>query len=451
MTNMTEKREKRDQLARDVLTLSRNTLLVNLRFLDAALSQFKWVSIENGTLLTDGAHIICVLTYRRFILTSKMIVERKEVLYCENHKDNSRENKAMGKNRKVERELHKLLERTLISPDVFFQWCEGNKEAMIKCLQPLENYFRNHAPSKLYKLRRVSERSLSALEKDELYLTRADQFNDPFDCLLSFDVERLKKRICEQTSNERMEKYLTATGLTFPIGNLFHDKESLLTFLDGHRNEFVMSTEKFLPAVAEKLQSNTYVASLTTKIESPIMWAHYANDHKGFAIEYQFASDFFAPKPMLVPNTEYPWYGWRSLLPMQYSDRRADGTSLAEWYALCEWNDHLLGKDHKEYDMNGHLCDMLLKTKLCLQKAREWEYEHEWRLILSHNWPNQIGANSVHILYPASAIYLGERMSTAEKAKLKKIAGKKGIPVYEMCVNQDRAQYEMDIKPYIEY
>lgn len=55
---MTEKQEKRNQVAREVLTLSRNTLLVNLRFLDAALSQFQWFPIENGTLLTDGKHIL---------------------------------------------------------------------------------------------------------------------------------------------------------------------------------------------------------------------------------------------------------------------------------------------------------------------------------------------------------------------------------------------------------
>lgn len=55
---MTEKQEKLNKLARDVLILSRNTLLVNLRFLDAALSQFELFPIEDSTLLTDGRHIL---------------------------------------------------------------------------------------------------------------------------------------------------------------------------------------------------------------------------------------------------------------------------------------------------------------------------------------------------------------------------------------------------------
>ena len=53
-----EKAEKLNKLAKDVLILSRNTLLVNLRFLDAALSQFDFFPIEESSLLTDGKHIL---------------------------------------------------------------------------------------------------------------------------------------------------------------------------------------------------------------------------------------------------------------------------------------------------------------------------------------------------------------------------------------------------------
>ena len=46
--------EKRNKLAADVLRLSRNTLLVNLRFLDMALSRLQPVATELTTLCTDG-------------------------------------------------------------------------------------------------------------------------------------------------------------------------------------------------------------------------------------------------------------------------------------------------------------------------------------------------------------------------------------------------------------
>ena len=50
--------EKALELASDVLTLSRNTLLVNLRFLDAALSRFKHQPIEHNSMMTDGQYIL---------------------------------------------------------------------------------------------------------------------------------------------------------------------------------------------------------------------------------------------------------------------------------------------------------------------------------------------------------------------------------------------------------
>ena len=55
---MTDKRERQQQLAHEILILSRNTLLVNLRFLDMALSQFIYVPIESDTLMTDGRHLL---------------------------------------------------------------------------------------------------------------------------------------------------------------------------------------------------------------------------------------------------------------------------------------------------------------------------------------------------------------------------------------------------------
>jgi len=77
-----------DKLACEVLTLSRNTLLVNLRFLDMALSQFTWKPYP-GTLATDGQ----VLFYDAFYLLSAYKTEKERsvrdylhvVLHCVFH------------------------------------------------------------------------------------------------------------------------------------------------------------------------------------------------------------------------------------------------------------------------------------------------------------------------------------------------------------------------------
>lgn len=48
--------EKKNELARNTLKLARNTLLVNLRFLDVALSRFDFVPVD-GSIAVDGTHI----------------------------------------------------------------------------------------------------------------------------------------------------------------------------------------------------------------------------------------------------------------------------------------------------------------------------------------------------------------------------------------------------------
>lgn len=53
-----ERTEKLNNLALEVLRLSRNTLLVNLRFLDSALSRFEYIPTDKSTLLTDGKHLL---------------------------------------------------------------------------------------------------------------------------------------------------------------------------------------------------------------------------------------------------------------------------------------------------------------------------------------------------------------------------------------------------------
>ena len=54
---MTEKKKNAEQIAGEILRLSRNMLLVNLRFLDAALNQLELRPVAASSLLTDGEHL----------------------------------------------------------------------------------------------------------------------------------------------------------------------------------------------------------------------------------------------------------------------------------------------------------------------------------------------------------------------------------------------------------
>lgn len=55
---MNERKNKLSKLAEEVLNLDRNTLLVNLRFMDMALSRLRYVESTEIRLSTDGAHMV---------------------------------------------------------------------------------------------------------------------------------------------------------------------------------------------------------------------------------------------------------------------------------------------------------------------------------------------------------------------------------------------------------
>ncbi len=80
--NNAEKMIQMDKLARDVLVLSRNTLLVNLRFLDMALSRFTYVpSLYAYPVGTDGE----VLAYNPKEVLLKYKQEKEEMTRCYLH------------------------------------------------------------------------------------------------------------------------------------------------------------------------------------------------------------------------------------------------------------------------------------------------------------------------------------------------------------------------------
>ena len=72
---MDEQLEKRNKLAEEVLRLSRNTLLVNLRFLDAALNELELIPVDEVNLATDGQF----LAYSPAYVLKRYKQEREEI------------------------------------------------------------------------------------------------------------------------------------------------------------------------------------------------------------------------------------------------------------------------------------------------------------------------------------------------------------------------------------
>ena len=108
------------------------------------------------------------------------------------------------------RNVHELLKQTVIQGDSMASWLMGDGEKMAKQLRPLCDYLHANAPEKLYRIRQFNENSIEALKQDRLYFTRADWFNDPYDCLLYFEPSRVKVEIEKTISVENLKKAFSA-------------------------------------------------------------------------------------------------------------------------------------------------------------------------------------------------------------------------------------------------
>ena len=91
---------------------------------------------------------------------------------------------------------------------------------------------------------------------------------------------------------------------------------------------------------------NIGVLALTEKPDNLLMWAHYAQNHKGFVIEFDGDHEYFHKQLSSSDELRY-------LRKVRYSDKRP----------------------------NIRLSTLEEATDIFLTKSKEWEYEQEWRIM----------------------------------------------------------------------
>lgn len=154
------------------------------------------------------------------------------------------------------------------------------------------------------------------------------------------------------------------------------------------------------------------------------MWSHYANYHKGFALEYNLRDTLLNS----IPNV--------GIFPVIYDNKRYDGTPYVMWEFL------------KFMGFNIPNPDMLSHIKCALYKSCQWEYEKEWRLIDSTIRGNIILENNTCVTLKPTAIYYGTNMPLDDKRKLHEIAQNKGVKEYDMYIDFASEKYEMLYRAY---
>ena len=188
--------------------------------------------------------------------------------------------------------------------------------------------------------------------------------------------------------------------------------------IEETRKKMISLIETYFPILSETSKRYSSIACFSESIESVLMWSHYADSHKGFALEYDFRPTLEQP----IKNV--------GLFPVVYSEERFDISDYIAWAFL-----QILG-------IQAKMPDIAASIKAALWKSDIWAYEKEWRMIDST--PRDITdekASAIH--YKPVAIYYGRHMGGDDEKRLHEVAMEKEIKEFEMYLDYSSQKYEM--------
>lgn len=324
----------------------------------------------------------------------------------------------------------------------------------------LVNFINAHIPAQLFRFRSCSELNIDAFDKDVLYAVTPDKFNDPYDALFRYDKEAIMQNYQKGMQLESGKELLRQIGrgeMPQEVINLFGEEKAELlkqkvienkdnltqiaksTFDDfqPHRDEYASMVESLLGESTQVIKKSAAVACFSESIDSVLMWSHYADCHKGFAIEYDL-SQFEMECGKCDKREACKLMTLGNIYPVIYSDERYDATQHAITFAA----------EIRARQSGGHFPqpDITVSLKAFLHKSTQWEYEKEWRLIL--NRVDCDYSKPIDIIQPPMAIYYGSNISSINREILHSIAKRKGLREYQMYIDDSSLNYEMRFKPY---
>ncbi|MCF5657903.1 DUF2971 domain-containing protein [Pseudomonas poae] len=230
---------------------------------------------------------------------------------------------------------------------------------------------------------------LSILQSRLIRFSQPSAFNDPFEFLPYIDAidtpDNITARFQQTMNRDFSEEYAGLDDLT--KSQLTKDQFRM------HMQSFLLSAENSSANVLNQLAlyaqmkihevscQHMGVLCLSETYDDLLMWAHYADCHKGFVIEFDSISPFFHQRRSEKDDLRY-------LRPVLYKKERPAIT--------------LTNTDMSE---------------LFLTKSEHWKYEKEWRMVVglidADEVISDVGGDICLYEFPASAIkavFVGSKM-----------------------------------------
>lgn len=229
--------------------------------------------------------------------------------------------------------------------------------------------------------------NMDALKAKQLWLSAPQVFNDPFDCAICVDYLESLKAQYYRFFTPFLGEYRTKAWLNSEVTR-------------GRIENIVKEVEPVLKVQDEQIQNSIFVSSFSERknLKSLRMWGHYANYHKGFCCEYDIKQMFQRRGTMCIG-------------PVKYQTT----------YSVKDYYDDSEGR--------RAILDIIYT------KAKEWEYENEWRVTQIAENRNMSNGFLVPFINPIR-IYLGCKIEKRLEQELVAYCGREKIELYQMYMKR---------------
>lgn len=223
----------------------------------------------------------------------------------------------------------------------------------------------------VYKYRGMFYRDLASLEDNQFWASNTKQLNDPCEGFIS--IKDYKKQINN-------------------LKNIFSQHRTNLTLI-----------EQSLKNIIDMKDTKLGILSLSKRYDDELLWAHYADSHKGFCIEYDL------DRLLSKQNPKHRFFD------VQYSTQ-------------------IPSLDFAEI-LDQNTPDVLIKIMLGF-KSKRWEYENEIRIITENYGLQNYDFRAV------SSIYFGLRMDDCEIDLVMRTLQGRGIKYFQMDLKPNSFEFE---------
>ena len=177
-----------------------------------------------------------------------------------------------------------------------------------------------------FKFRAVNKFLIDAIVNGTLYFAKPSRLNDPFDCQV--DIRKSAKYAMPKVSGAKREIL-----------------------------ERIADVEGYLDVIQLRM-TKIGVCSFSLTLEEPLLWSHYADEHRGISLMYQFTEDFLTDRSNKIIGV---------------SDVKYGENPLSDWFI-----ENI--PDQIDDDFYDRFTTELLKRVLII-KGSGWDYEREARII----------------------------------------------------------------------